>query len=351
MPSPINPDVPALPHPDATGPRPRERLLYLRPPPQWGGVPAAGALCCHWRTDRLHLRASSCPPALPRSAGRRYGLSIRPPSLRPSASPCSGIDPGPWPQILSSVGFQPQTTAAADIVVLRPGAPAVPQLTERVEQGAFVIVEGASPCRRALRVSRRQRSRGRSAALKMCTGPSCPSSGRKRVELPRFEIPKMARVFAKERWTGAPLIAGYTQRRAAPSCGSRPTPASTATSASPTSCKRCTISAWQRPSARRALGVLRLLLPHARRSRLLRRALARRRHCRSARRRLAFLRCRSRARPLSEDADRSLPSPRHSGLRLDRAAARQREVLETIIPNGARRPRSCRTRSSIGASS
>src|SRR5229473_7673389 len=62
-------------------------------------------------------------------------------TVSPSTSASSAIgfavlgdDPGPWPQILSAVGFQPQTAAAADIVVLRPGAPAVSQLTERVEQ-------------------------------------------------------------------------------------------------------------------------------------------------------------------------------------------------------------------------
>src|SRR5947208_7221515 len=51
-------------------------------------------------------------------------------------------DPGPWPQILSSVGFQKQSPAVAGILVLRPGATSPSQLAERIEQGAIVILEG-----------------------------------------------------------------------------------------------------------------------------------------------------------------------------------------------------------------
>jgi hypothetical protein len=125
-----------------------------------------------------------------------------------------GDDPGPWPQILSSVGFQPQTAAAADIVVLRPGAPAVSQLTERVEHGAFVILEGASTAAELFGF-RAGKDRVVVGSVEDVHRPKLPIIWQKAVELPRFEVPKTARIFAKERWTGAPLIAGYTSGRGA----------------------------------------------------------------------------------------------------------------------------------------
>src|SRR5579863_5543664 len=140
-------------------------------------------------------------------------------TVSPSNSPSPAIgfavlgdDPGPWPQILSSVGFQPQTAAAADIVVLRPGAPAVSQLTERVDQGAFVIVEGASTAAELFGF-RAGKDHVVVGNVEDVHRPKLPIIWQKAVELPLFEVPKTARIFAKERWTGAPLIAGYTSGR------------------------------------------------------------------------------------------------------------------------------------------
>jgi len=58
------------------------------------------------------------------------------PAAPPAGFAVLADDPGPWPQILSSVGFHPQPAGAADIVVLRPGSPAASELAARVEQGA-----------------------------------------------------------------------------------------------------------------------------------------------------------------------------------------------------------------------
>ena len=142
--------------------------------------------------------------------------TVAPPA---SVSPAIGFavlgdDPGPWAQILSSVGFQPQTAVAADIVVLRPGAPAVSQLTERVEQGVFVIVEGASTAA-DLFGFRPGKEHVVVGNVEDVHRPKLPIIWQKAVELPRFEVPKTARIFAKERWTGAPLMAGYTSGRGA----------------------------------------------------------------------------------------------------------------------------------------
>src|SRR5207248_9309537 len=43
--------------------------------------------------------------------------------------------------------------------------------------------------------------------------PQLPIVWQSAQEMPRFEVPPTARVFAKERWTGAPLIAGFRRGR------------------------------------------------------------------------------------------------------------------------------------------
>ena len=142
--------------------------------------------------------------------------TVSPPGAAPLSTGFAVVadDPGPWPQVLSSVGFHPQPAGAADILVLRPGAPAVAQLTERVEQGAFVIVEGASTAA-DLFGFRAGKEHVIVGSVEDVHRPKLPIIWQKAAELPRFEIPKQARVFAKERWTGAPLIAGYSSGRGA----------------------------------------------------------------------------------------------------------------------------------------
>src|SRR6185437_10193575 len=39
--------------------------------------------------------------------------------------------------------------------------------------------------------------------------PSLPVIWSKSIDIPRYEIPADGHVFAKERWTGAPVVAGY----------------------------------------------------------------------------------------------------------------------------------------------
>src|SRR4051812_31640866 len=53
-------------------------------------------------------------------------------------------DPGGWPAILSSIGLQRTSAAAAHIFVARTGSPASAEWPQRVEQGAILILEGES---------------------------------------------------------------------------------------------------------------------------------------------------------------------------------------------------------------
>jgi hypothetical protein len=121
-----------------------------------------------------------------------------------------GADQGSWPDILSSVGFQPQTAGSPPgISVLRAGAagPAEPWLV-RAASGAFLILEGASPVAEALGFRPSSR-RVRVQNVQDLRRPDLPVIWESALELPVFEIPPAAQVFARERWGGAPLLAGF----------------------------------------------------------------------------------------------------------------------------------------------
>jgi hypothetical protein len=129
---------------------------------------------------------------------------------RPIFFQISGADRGSWPDILSSVGFQPQTAGdPPGISVLRAGAagPAEPWLV-RAASGAFVILEGASPVAEALGFRPSSR-RVRVQNVQDLRRPDLPVIWESALELPVFEIPPAAQVFARERWGGAPLLAGF----------------------------------------------------------------------------------------------------------------------------------------------
>src|SRR5579885_1832981 len=119
-------------------------------------------------------------------------------------------DPGAWPQVLSAIGFQAQPSAAARILVLRPGASASPEWQTRVEQGALLILEGESSAAEMFGF-RRSNENVRVASVEDVHRPKLSIVWQTPVELPRFVVPRGVRVFAKERWSGAPLVAGFHQ--------------------------------------------------------------------------------------------------------------------------------------------
>ncbi len=130
------------------------------------------------------------------------------PARIPSGYAVLSDDVGAWPQILQSVGFQPVAAGQASIFVIRPGTAASTGWTERVEQGAVVILEGQSSVGEMFGF---QSSKERVAVGSVLDvrRPKLSIVWQKALELPRFTVPKTARVFATERWTGAPLVAGY----------------------------------------------------------------------------------------------------------------------------------------------
>jgi hypothetical protein len=116
-------------------------------------------------------------------------------------------DAGAWPEILSSIGFERQPAGLARVFVARTGAAASPEWPRRVEQGAVLIVEGESSLAELFGF-RRGKGNARVGSLSDIHRPKLPIVWEKGLELPVCELPAGARVFATERWTGAPMLAG-----------------------------------------------------------------------------------------------------------------------------------------------
>ena len=124
-----------------------------------------------------------------------------------SAAPVAGEDPGPWPKILSSVGIAAGAQRPSNLFFVgnRTGGTTT-QWLERIAQGAVVVIEGDSELAAALGFKAQQkhvvvRSIIDNRAVKL------PIVWEQPVEIPVFELPKDAHVYAVERWDGAPVLA------------------------------------------------------------------------------------------------------------------------------------------------
>lgn len=118
-----------------------------------------------------------------------------------------GGEAGAWPDILSSIGLQRQAPEAAQIFVARAGTAPGPEWSRRVGSGAMVILEGESP----LAESFGFRAGAKRVAVSSLTdvhGPNVSIVWEKSVDVPVFEVPAGAKIFTRERWTGAPVSAG-----------------------------------------------------------------------------------------------------------------------------------------------
>jgi hypothetical protein len=116
-------------------------------------------------------------------------------------------EPGSWPQILSSIGLAPAPATSARLFVLRAGAQGSTEWLRRVESGSFLVLEGNSPVAEAFGF-RPTNEFERVGSVEDVHRPKLAIIWEKPLELPRFEVPAGAQVFAKDRWSGAPLIAG-----------------------------------------------------------------------------------------------------------------------------------------------
>jgi hypothetical protein len=117
-------------------------------------------------------------------------------------------EPGSWPAIFSSIGFQRQPPASAHIFVTRSAAPASAEWFGRVERGAFLVLEADSSLA-AMFGFERGKTNARITSLTDARRPTLAIVWEKPLELPVYTMPPDAQVFARDRWTGAPLMAGF----------------------------------------------------------------------------------------------------------------------------------------------
>ena len=129
----------------------------------------------------------------------------------------------PWPAdsvvcgIASAAGFLPLMFFVARTA----GAAASVEWTGRVEQGAILILEGESSLAEMFGF-KRGKENVHVTSLADIHSPKLPIVWEKGIDLPVFQLPAGAQVFARERWNNAPLSAGLRRgERARRCCGSR----------------------------------------------------------------------------------------------------------------------------------
>ena len=130
----------------------------------------------------------------------------------PAALPAAGFsiigtEPGAWPSILTSIGHRASPAVEARIFVGRSGAPASPNWAPKLTGGCILILEGESPLAASFGF-RPTKETVRVASLQDVHRPGLPIIFEHALEVHRYDIPAGAQVFATERWSGAPLIAG-----------------------------------------------------------------------------------------------------------------------------------------------
>src|SRR5690242_3342368 len=104
------------------------------------GMPSAISRVREKAEDRMLTRAAQYGPRL-------AVMIFAGTSLMAAELPYFSVlheDPGAWPEILSSIGFEPRPAASSHVFVARSGSPASPEWPARIERGAILIVEGES---------------------------------------------------------------------------------------------------------------------------------------------------------------------------------------------------------------
>ncbi len=114
---------------------------------------------------------------------------------------------GSWPQVFSSVGFEPQPAETAHILIARSGSPVSAEWTGRVAHGAILVLEGESPLAESFGF-KRGKGTVHVSSLRDVHRATLPIIWESALDLPVMEMPAGATVFARERWTDAPMTAG-----------------------------------------------------------------------------------------------------------------------------------------------
>jgi hypothetical protein len=114
-----------------------------------------------------------------------------------------GNVPGSWSTIFSSLGLTSDAQDQAGIVVAPAGSPVT-----QVKDSSILILEGESPLAASLGF-RATEKRVQVRSVEDLRAAKLSIIWEKDLDLPIFDLPKGARVFAREKWQHAPLMAGF----------------------------------------------------------------------------------------------------------------------------------------------
>ena len=126
----------------------------------------------------------------------------------------SGDNPGSWPAVLSSIGLR--DNAKADVLVIPSGAQvSIQDCQSRLDRGAILILEGESPLAESFGFHATTKPHAIVRSVEDVRASKLHIVWEKPLEIPVFEMPKEARVFAVERWQRVPLMAGFKRAKGA----------------------------------------------------------------------------------------------------------------------------------------
>src|SRR5579863_4109815 len=125
-----------------------------------------------------------------------------------------GNEAGGWGELLSSIGMTTGSPVAAGVLVAPQGTDAAvlgttAQWTARVKHGAILVLEGESPLAAAFGFRPSAEPHVMAQSVEDLRMAALRIIWEKALDVPVFELPSDARVFARERWRKAPLMAGY----------------------------------------------------------------------------------------------------------------------------------------------
>lgn len=126
-----------------------------------------------------------------------------------------------WPKILASIGLTPAVDPAqagegiSSLVVFPLGSPGnATALIKQLDAGALMVVEGNHPLSAALGIQpTSELILARSVEDQFAQG--LPIVWEKPASLPRYQLPAGAKVYAREKWTDAPLVVGLRRGKGA----------------------------------------------------------------------------------------------------------------------------------------
>jgi hypothetical protein len=111
-----------------------------------------------------------------------------------------------WPTILGALGLTPSPTLAADVVIAPPGT-AISDAPARLAPGTILILEGDSPLAASFGFRPTEKT-VTVTSIEDLRSPQLRIIWEQPFDTPVFDLPPNARIFARDRWQSAPLLAG-----------------------------------------------------------------------------------------------------------------------------------------------